>query len=101
MALGRVRRCGTRLWRNRMTAKRIIVLCAAIVVLCIALGSLSDDVYAQRDSAFAEGGGKDLIQRTGLATGNPNEGKGVPPTKVQMAIGVGSFIIMIIVLKWL
>ncbi len=100
MALGRVRRYGTRLWRNRMTAKRIIVLCAALVVVCIGLGSLPDDVYAQRDSAYAEDGGG-LTQRKGLATGNPNEGKGVPPTKVQMGLGIGSVIIMIIVVKWL
>ncbi len=76
-----------------MTAKRIIVLCAALVLLCFALGSQSDDVYAQ--------GAKGLVTQKGLASGNPNEGKGVPPTKTQMALGFGSVVVMIIVVKWL
>ncbi len=84
MALGRVRRCGTRRWRNRMTAKIIMVLCAALLVFCIALGALPDEVYAQ-----------------GASGDQDDEAKGVPPTKTQMAIGIGSFIIMIIVVKWL
>ena len=76
-----------------MTAKRMIVLCAAVLVFCFVLGLLSDDAYAQGDPTKR---GTDS-----LASGNPNEGKGTPPTKVQMALGVGSFIVMIIVVKWL
>lgn len=76
-----------------MTVKRIVVLCAALAALCFALGSLPDDVHAA-------GTGEDLVTRRGLATGNPNEGKGTPPTKTQMAIGFGSFVVMIIVVKW-
>ena len=105
MALGRVRRYGTRRWRNRMTAKRIIVLCAALVVFCFGLGLLPDDVYAQGDSASSTSNDSGLPTVQGLARRNLNEDededKGAPPTKVQMALGVGSFIIMIIVVKWL
>ena len=94
MALGQVRRYGRRRWRNRMTAKRMIILCAAVVVICLGVGLLPDDAYAQ-GSASRRG------VSDSLAGGNPNEGKGTPPTKTQIALGVGSFIVMIIVVKWL
>lgn len=84
-------------WRDWMTARRTIMLCAALLVLCLALGSLPDAAYA----ASGGGTGEGLTARKGLATGNPNEGKGTPPTRTQMAIGFGSFIVMIIVVKWL
>lgn len=86
-----------------MTAKRIIVLCAALVVFCFGLGSLPDDVYAQGDSASSTSNDDGLPTVQGLARRNLNEeeDKGTPPTKVQMALGIGSFIIMIIVVKWL
>lgn len=93
MALGRVRRCGTRRWRDWMIARRILILCAVLVVLCFALGSLCDDVYAERD--------RSLLTQKGLSRGKLNEGKGVPPTTTQKAIGIGAVVVMIVVVKWL
>ncbi len=84
-----------------MTAKRIVVLGAALVVLCFALALLPDDVYAQRPSMSDGDDGGGLITQRGLATGKLNEGKGVPPTPVQMGLGIGSVVVMIIVVKWL
>ena len=70
-----------------MTVKRMLALCAVLVVLCLTIGMMPDEVYAQSDSnaAKADDDNKDSLT----------------PSKAQMAVGVGSFIVMIIVVKWL
>ncbi len=89
-----------------MTAKRMLGLCAALVVLCLAIGMMPDEVYAQNDSAAANAVDKDRATKKGvrdsLADGRKkSDDEPGPPNKAQMAVGIGSFIVMIIVVKWL
>lgn len=72
-----------------MTVKRMLALCAALVILCLTIGMMPDEVYAQNNSGAAASRNK------GDDEDNLN------PSKAQMAVGIGSFIVMIIVVKWL
>lgn len=87
-----------------MTAKRMLALCAAIVVLCLAMGMMPEEAYAQGDSDSAKAIDKDRASKKGvrnsLASGKDDDDS-LNPSKAQMAVGVGSFIVMIIVVKWL
>ena len=89
-----------------MTAKRMLALCAALVVLCLAMGMMPEEAYAQGDSDSAKAIDKDRASKKGvrysLASGKDDEDDdGLAPSKAQMAVGLGSFIVMIIVVKWL
>ncbi len=68
-----------------MTVKRMLALCAVVVVLCLTLGMMPNTVYAQGDSDASKGDDDDDLK----------------PSKAQMALGIGSFVVMIIVVKWL
>ena len=69
-----------------MAAKRILVLCAAVVVCCFTIGMLADEAHAQSDSDSAKAIDKDA---------------GPGPTKLQMAVGIGSCVVAFVVMKWL
>ena len=88
-----------------MTVKRVLAVCAVCAILCMTLGIFSQVADAQ-DSSAAKSVDRDLAMRRGvsgsLASGDKqDEDKGKGPTKPQMAVGIGSFIVMIIVVKWL
>ena len=90
-----------------MTVKRMLALCAVLVILCLTIGMMPDGVYAQTDSDAAKAIDKDRATKKGvrnsLASGKKRDEDedSLNPSKAQMAIGVGSFIVMIIVVKWL
>ena len=91
-----------------MTKKKLLALCTLCALLCFAFGVLSGTVFAQGDSDSAKAIDKDRATKKGvsnsLASGKKEkEGDDgpSPPTKPQMALGAGSFIVMIIVVKWL
>ena len=89
-----------------MTAKRILVLCAAVVVCCFVIGMLADEVHAQGDSDSAKAIDKDRATKQGvrnsLANGKKeDEDAGPGPTKLQMVLGLGSCGVAFVVWKWL
>lgn len=88
-----------------MTLKRTLALCAALVVLCLTLGMLPDEAYAQSDSGSAQAIDRDLVTkqsvRDSMAGIEKEEDDDGGPSRTQMALGVGSVIVMIIVVKWL
>ena len=75
-----------------MNAKRIFSALALCLIAIFAVGFFAEAVHAQ-----------DYMDRKGIeglfAGGKDMEGKG--PTNVQKAIGIGSCIVMIAVVKWL
>ena len=90
-----------------MTAKKkILILCAAVVVCCFAIGMLPDEAHAQSDSDSAKAIDKDRATKKGvrnsLANGKKDdEDAGPGPTKLQMGVGLGSCAVAFIVWKWL
>ena len=90
-----------------MTVKRMLALCAVLVVLCLTIGMMPDEVYAQTDSDSAKAIDKSSASKKGvrnaLAGGKKEDDDkdNLSPSKAQMAVGIGSFIVMIIVVKWL
>jgi len=84
----------------------MVALCAVVVVLCLTLGMMPDTVYAQFDSDAAKAIDKDRATKKGvrnsLASGKEgDDDDDLKPSKAQMALGIGSFVVMIIVVKWL
>ena len=88
-----------------MNARHIIVLILLAVAMSLVLTlAISDEAYAQTEDGTADKThDKKQASKRGvgdsLAEGRETEGEG--PTRVQMALGIGSFIVMIIVVKWL
>lgn len=88
-----------------MQARQFLVLIALAIALSLVLTlALPDDAHAQAEDGKADKT-HDKKQATkkgvsgALADGRDAEGEG--PSKLQMGIGIGSFIVMIIVVKWL
>ncbi len=84
----------------------MLALCATLVVLCLTMGMMPEMVYAQGDSDATKAIDRDSATKKGvrnsLASGKKDDDDdGLNPTKAQMALGIGSFIVMIIVVKWL
>ena len=89
-----------------MTVKRMFALLAVLVVLCLTIGMMPDEVYAQNNAGPADSLERDLVTKqsvrdTMAGVKKKEEDAGLGPSKAQMALGVGSFIVMIIVVKWL
>ncbi len=89
-----------------MTVKRMLALCAVVVVLCLTLGMMPDTVHAQTDTDASKAIDKDLATKKGvrnsLAGGKKDDDDDdLKPSKAQMVLGIGSFVVMIIVVKWL
>lgn len=86
-----------------MHARKILVLIALAVVLSFVLTlALPDDAHAQDRSADKKVDKAQASKRTvsdSLSEGRGAVGEG--PNKLQMALGIGSFVVMIIVVKWL
>lgn len=82
-----------------MTVTKLIVLGALCLVLCLAVGLIASPVHAQD-------GDQNLAKRQGLkgalqTNAKKDEDGKDGPTKLQMAVGVGSIFVMIAVVKWL
>lgn len=89
-----------------MSTRKLLALCALCVLFCFAFGLVSDVAFAQKDSDSAKAIDKDRATKKGvansLASGNKDdEEEDLGPTKGQMFLGAGSFVVMIIVVKWL
>ncbi len=89
-----------------MNNNRIWAVVALIVIACFATMVFTDLAHAQqgaKDTKSAKGSDKKVATRTGvsgaLADGDGKDLEG--PTKTQMAIGFGSIVVMIAVMKWL
>lgn len=86
-----------------MTAKTMLVLCAAVVFCCISIGMMANEAYAQGGSSKSID--KELSQRRGvsgsLASGKKDKGDSRNPTPLQMGVGIGSCVVAFVVLKYL
>ena len=75
--------------------------------MCLTLGMVPGTVHAQTDTDASKAIDKDLATKKGvrnsLAGGkkDDDEEDERKPSKAQMALGLGSFVVMIIVVKWL
>lgn len=77
-----------------MTLKRMLALCGVLVILSLAMGMMPAEVSAQAPT--------NQSVRDSMAGVEKDEDKGAGgPSKPQMALGIGSFIVMVIVVKWL
>lgn len=86
-----------------MTLTKLLVAVAACLVLCLVMGVAIPPAFAQDDD-FS--GDKNLASRQGIkgslqTNAKKDEGDSKGPTKLQMAVGVGSIFVMIAVVKWL
>lgn len=90
-----------------MTAKTMLVLCAAVVVCCFCIGMIGNEAYAQADSSSSKAIDKDLATKKGvsnsLASGKKDKDKdgAAGPSKVQMGVGIGSCVVAFVVMKYL
>lgn len=82
-----------------MTVAKVLAIAALCLVICLIMGVAVTPAAAQGD------GDKNLAQRKGVAgslqTSAKPEGDKKGPSKLQMAVGVGSIFVMIAVVKWL
>ena len=87
-----------------MNPKRLLALFALCALVVLLGGLTSEPAYAQGDSKAARNIDKEVAQRRGVS-GSLAKGKiaeeGAGPNKTQMAVGIGSCVVMIIVVKWL
>ena len=87
-----------------MNTKRVWAVAALCALALLFGGMFSEVAYAQNDSKAARTVDKEVAQRRGvsgsLAKGQIAE-EGAGPNKTQMAVGIGSCVVMIIVVKWL
>lgn len=87
-----------------MNPKKLLALAALCALVVLFGGLMSEPVYAQGDSGAARKVDKEVAQRRGVS-GSLAKGKiaeeGSGPNKTQMAVGIGSCVVMIIVVKWL
>ncbi len=87
-----------------MNAQKLLALGALCAILCLAVGLIAQPAHAQ-DSDAAKSFDKDTANKRGvsesLADGPASEDVVEGPTTLQMAIGIGSVVVMIIVVKWL
>ncbi len=85
-----------------MTQKRLLALLALCAVVAVFTGLTMETAHAQ-DSKATRTVDKNVANRRGvsdsLAKKKEDDGSGA--TKTQMAIGIGSIFVMIIVMKWL
>lgn len=85
-----------------MTRKKLLAVLTLCAMMLLMVGLTSEAAYAQ-DSAATKSVDKNVANRRGvsdsLAKKKEDDGKG--PNKTQMAVGIGSIFVMIIVMKWL
>lgn len=78
-----------------MFGPRIILLCALAVALCLGMLLFTGDAHAQTSAD------KDLASRDGTQLGTKEFDQDKLPGKLEMGLAVGSFFVMIAVVKWL
>lgn len=83
-----------------MSATKVLLAVALVLVLCLCLGWIVQPAFAQDD--LRTGADKKIGTKQGMEV-LKNAGGGEKPkaSKVQMAVGVGSIVVMIAILKWL
>jgi hypothetical protein len=88
-----------------MKNKQLVATLALCLIACLSIMVFADLAHAQGGEKAAKSSDKKTATRTGvsgsLADGPKKDGEMEGPTKTQMAIGVGSFFVMIAVVKWL
>jgi len=88
-----------------MNAAKILMVLTLCVLLCLMMGLVVDQVYAQKGlgGKGGLGGDKDLASKKGLDVlkGSKKSDPSKVPTKLQKMVGVGSIFVMIGVMKWL
>ena len=88
-----------------MTAKKILILCAAVAVCFLVIGMIGNEAYAQAKPGGNTSVDRDIQSRRGvresLTTSKDKEDDGKGPTKVQMGVGIGSCVVAFIVMKYL
>lgn len=85
-----------------MTQKRFLALLTLCAVIAVFTGLTMETAQAQ-DSKATRTVDKNVANRRGVSDSlaKKKEGEGGGATKTQMAIGIGSIFVMIIVMKWL
>ena len=88
-----------------MDAKRIFALCALLLIFCLAMGTFVELADAQQTGKKTQGLDKKLATKRGisdsLASGKDDEDTGDGPSRLQIGVGLGSFVVAYIVVKWL
>lgn len=89
-----------------MHAKRVLALCALVGIFCLATGTFVELVDAQKDTKQVQGLDKGLATKRGISDSlttktKSEEEESTHPTRLQMGVGVGSFVVAYIVVKWL
>lgn len=89
-----------------MSFKKVLAICALIGILCLATGTFVDLAHAQKDSKKVQGLDKGLATKKGISDSlstkkGEEEEEGGGTTRLQMGVGIGSFAVAYIVVKWL
>ena len=88
-----------------MTIRKVFAVLGILAVLCLSIGIFVDGAQAQGDSKDTKRVDKGIANKKGVADSLKTVKKGdeVPKraTPTQMAIGIGSCVVAIIVVKWL
>lgn len=92
--------------RAGMHAKRVLALCALVGIFGLATGTFVELVDAQKDTKQVQGLDKGLATKKGISDSlttktKSEEEESTRPTRLQMGVGVGSFVVAYIVVKWL
>ena len=87
-----------------MTITKLLVIVAVCLVLCLVIGVAVTPAEAAKPAK--KDGDKNLASRQGVGgalqtNATEDEGDSKGPSKLQMAVGVGSIFVMIAVVKWL
>lgn len=83
---------------NAMNGANLYKSLAMLTLACVLLLLVAQTVDAAKGSV---GGDKDMASRKGLELGSKKLDQSKMPSKLEMAMGIGSIFVMIAVLKWL
>ena len=97
-----------------MYLRKLLAVFGLCVIACLMIGAITPDAYAQNnqnnigDSDASRSVDKDRATKTGvggaLADGSEDAligGEGDGPSRLQMGLGLGSCVVMVMVVKWL
>lgn len=77
-----------------MNRPKLAKMAALVVLLCFTLALVTEYVEAAK-------GDQAIAQKQGIALGEKKTDESKKPSKLQMAIGVGSLFVAFAVIKWL
>ena len=92
-----------------MNATKILMVLALCVLLCVMIGLVVDQAYAQKGLGIAGRGGdltgdRDLASKKGMdviMSSHKKVDASKMPGKLEKMVGIGSIFVMIAVVKWL